>query len=656
MIELLLLPLILLNFVLPRKIIPFFSTLLIILFGVITSTFSLKYIIYGKIYSETLPFLLWQKSIEFSIDNLSAFFILIINFTTIISAIYSLFYNKKSLEEKTNIEISLHYSCFYLLHWSMVVLTMLKNTISFLYVWEIMSFSSFILVLFDSQKHHTRLHALNYLIQMHIGLIFLILGFTLAAISSGEWTFDGIKNYMINHNNLGLFLIFFIGFGFKAGFIPFHTWLPVAHPAAPSHISAVMSGVMIKMGIYGIMRIVFLLQNNFISIGLIVLIISIINAISGVSMAIVQHNLKKLLAYHSIENIGIIGIGIGFGILGIGLNNQLITLIGFTGGLLHVLNHSLFKSLLFLSSGSVYKQTNTINVDHLGGLLKKMPFTSIIFMISAIAICGLPPFNGFISEFLIYSTFINTILHENTIFKIISLFSIISLSAVGGMAIFCFTKAFSISFLGNPRQIKLDTVKEIPLFAIIAQMFSVIFIILIGIMPKFFVEPISKIISQTYKIQAIDQNYLKSLSSISILLGSFILSVIVSFIIKKIIIAKKGVKKTITWNCAYNGYAPKTQYTADSFAENFYFDMENTVGLHVQNEQINPYEYFPNNKKFETHNYSPFEKNFINPISNSLKKLFKKSAFVQTGKIQNYVIYPFITIIILIILTLLKII
>ncbi len=215
-------------------------------------------------------------------------------------------------------------------------------------------------------------------------------------------SFDALRLYFSNHSNLPVFLLFFIGFGIKAGFIPLHTWLPQAHPAAPSHVSGVMSGVMIKMGIYGILRVLMSVQSDLWWIGIIILVVSLISGILGVMMAIVQHDLKRLLAYHSIENIGIIGIGIGLGVIGLATNNAALSLLGFSGGLLHVLNHSLFKSLLFFNAGSVYQAAHSRNIEQLGGLMKRMPYTAIFFLIGSLAICGLPPFNGFISEYLIY--------------------------------------------------------------------------------------------------------------------------------------------------------------------------------------------------------------------------------------------------------------
>ncbi|MFA6677498.1 MAG: proton-conducting transporter membrane subunit, partial [Bacteroidales bacterium] len=232
--------------------------------------------------------------------------------------IYAKGYLQPYFKKKNKTEIAWHFFNFLWLHISMILVVSLRDAIPFLMIWEIMSLSSFFLVIFESEKKETIKIGIKYLIQMHIGIVFIMIGFILAYVKTGAaFSFDGLSIYFASHNPFGLFLLFFIGFGIKAGFIPLHSWLPHAHPAAPSHVSGVMSGVMIKMGIYGILRVLMYIHNDLFNIGLFILIISLTSGIVGVSLAIVQHDVKKLLAYHSIENIGIIGIGIGLGVIGI---------------------------------------------------------------------------------------------------------------------------------------------------------------------------------------------------------------------------------------------------------------------------------------------------------------------------------------------------
>jgi hydrogenase-4 component B len=278
------------------------------------------------------------------LDGLSAFFILVINITLLVGLLYANGYLKPYHSRMGNLRFAVHYFSYIWLYFSMLLVVMLRNGVLFLIAWEMMAISSFFLVIFDADNRNILKTGINYLVQMHVGMLFILVGFLLVEKSTGSMSFDSLPTYFANSSNWPLFLLFFIGFAIKAGFMPLHTWLPEAHPAAPSHVSGVMSGVMIKMGIYGIFRVVLATQSDLLIIGVLLLAVSLISGLLGVIYAILQHDLKRLLAYHSIENIGIIGIGLGLGIIGKATNNQMLMLLGFSGALLHTLNHSLFKS------------------------------------------------------------------------------------------------------------------------------------------------------------------------------------------------------------------------------------------------------------------------------------------------------------------------
>src|SRR3990167_531598 len=316
------------------------------------------------------------------VDALGAWFILLMNFTTLTGILYGRKYLSHYKNHPPNITI--HYSSYIAIHLTMLGIYAVQNSLVFLCVWELMAICSFFLIVFEHEKVKTIKAGINFLVQAHIGIVFLMLGFIYVHAHTGSFDFAAINLYSVtagNAVNFILFLCFFIGFATKAGFVPFHTWLPYAHPAAPAHVSGMMSGVIIKLGIFGILKMLLLIKGNYLLLGYIILILSVISGLYGVMLAIVQHNVKKLLAYHSIENIGIIGIGIGLGCIGLGLNNSGLAFAGFAGALLHTLNHSLFKSLLFYGAGTVYQATHTMDMERLGGLIKKMPKTATLFLI-----------------------------------------------------------------------------------------------------------------------------------------------------------------------------------------------------------------------------------------------------------------------------------
>jgi formate hydrogenlyase subunit 3/multisubunit Na+/H+ antiporter MnhD subunit len=467
--------------------------------------------------------------------------------------------------------------------------------------------------------------------------------------------FDSLIAYFNTKNTFPLFLLFFIGFGIKAGFIPLHTWLPHAHPAAPSHISGIMSGVIIKMGIYGILRVLTYIHHDLLAVGLIILIVSVISGILGVVIAIVQHDFKKLLAYHSIENIGIIGIGIGAGTIGLALNLPVLASLGFAGGLLHIFNHSLFKSLLFYSAGSVYQQTHTRNIDHLGGLMKKMPKTAMFFLLGALAISGLPPFNGFISEFLIYSGLFKSLMHNNLLISFLLLGGIVSLVVIGGLAVFCFTKIFSIIFLGNPRSDKTDMASEVKSGMLVPKYVIAILIILIGMVPLIIIEPLSRIVSvYVNDIDALNQ--MKSpFESISASFSVFILIISVLIIVKLRISKKREIITDNTWGCGYTGANPALhQYTATSYSGYIEKKAKLIVGVKKHFIPIEKDEIFPSPSEFKTESLDVFEHNLVQKPIDKLLKLMDKMAIFQTGNIQDYLLYAILFVIFISLITVLN--
>ncbi|MBY0481373.1 MAG: hypothetical protein K2Q21_08465 [Chitinophagaceae bacterium] len=593
--------------------------------------------------------------ISVKIDALSAWFILVINFTCVTGAFYGLQYMKAYKTQNAN--IGMHCISYILMHASLVSICALQNMIVFLIAWETMALSSFILVIFEYTKRETINAGINFLIQSHVCILFLTVGFIWVSMRMNSYDFTAISLFTSSQPIAAantLFLCFFIGFAIKSGFVPFHTWLPYAHPAAPSHVSGVMSGVIIKIGIYGMLRMLLLIKVDYLAIGYFILGISILSGVYGVMIAIIQHNLKRLLAYHSIENIGIIGIGIGIGCIGIGKENNLLVLFGFTGALLHTLNHSLFKSLLFYCTGNIYQATHTLDIEKLGGITKILKHTSFLFLIAALAICGLPPFNGFVSEFLIYNGLIAGLHDTGKALLSSVVVGIFALSLIGGLAILCFTKAFGTVFLGTSRQVFYQTPKEASIGKLIPMYAIVVLIMAIGLFPMVFVKslslPVSLFTSNKFLLVRPEFQFINvSLSMIGIWAMAFIFLVGLLYLMRWKMTLNRSVNYNTTWGCGYFSSTEKMQYTASSFVRAYRKLVEPILSIHKNKKPIT--EIFPTTKcGQETHPYDLAEKWFIDYPINRLKTLLNMFAFLQNGQLQFYILYgvSFITLILVV--------
>jgi formate hydrogenlyase subunit 3/multisubunit Na+/H+ antiporter MnhD subunit len=592
------------------------------------------------------------------VDQLSAWFILIINFTCTTGVFYGSGYLKAYPNPAK--KLSLHWILYILFQLSMVWVCMIQHSLVFLISWEIMSLSSMMLVIFDAQNPKTIKAGINYLVQMHISVVFLTIGFIWVYFQTGSFSFDAFTSYFKLNNNIGLFLILFVGFGLKAGFIPLHSWLPHAHPAAPSHISGVMSGVIVKLGIYGIFRVASYLQSDYLILGEIIVTISILTGLYGILNAGMHRDFKKMLAYCTIENIGIIGIGIGVGLIGLGNNIPVLYYLGFAGALLHVLNHSLFKSLLFYSAGSVYQQTHTRNMEKLGGLIKSMPRTAVLFLIGAIAIGGMPPFNGFISEFLIYSGLIEGIKLQSMSQIILMVLTLAGMSVIGGLSVLTFTKSFGTIFLGTQRQPLHHTPHEVSELMLIPQYVIIIMMLSISFFPQFYLLVICNILSGFTKSVIIPQpeafgNYISIMENISVYFMVLIGVFIVFRGLRAIVLLNKSEDFGPTWGCGYTAPTSKIQYTGKSFSKSLSKMFNSIVIERKQYEELKAGEIFPKEKTYISHYHDFFEFRFIKVITNRLIYSANYFKFIQNGRIQSYVLYGIVFIIAIFILTAFKI-
>ncbi len=610
---------------------------------------TLKCTFENNIITTSLAWKIPYASFSCGLDPLSGFFLISVLILSAVGSVYGIKYMEKTFSTKDRHASWLWYN---LLEIGMMGVLLSRNSIMFIFAWEIMSISSFFLVIHEHTEKTSRDSAWIYLIATHIGTFFIITLFIVLAAFSGSFELTESMKLSSTVSSI-VFVLAIMGFGSKAGFVPFHIWLPEAHPAAPSHVSAVMSGIMIKMGIYGILRIMILQQEIIIWWGILLLAIGIISGFWGVVLAIAQQNLKRLLAYSSVENIGIIAMGLGLGTLGLSLKLPLVAILGFAGGILHVLNHSFFKGLLFLGAGSVLHETGSVDLDQLGGLGKKMPFTSFGFLIGSASISGLPPFNGFISEFLIYIAALKLFAQFVSLSTIMGLTIIFMLPLIGGLALACFTKAAGIIFLGESRNIYLEKINESPKLMIISIIFLALGCAVIPYLCPLILNALNNIVMEFPNMPSLAAHYnLTEYSTVLIRLScSFLIFIILGIVIWFIrgrILAGKPINHTPTWDCGYCKPTPRMQYTGSSltdpivkFFKKFIFPI--TKAKHPDKK------FFPKTTFVESETPDPFNRFFYGKIFKGISRILYILKWIQNGNVQLYILYITITLFILII-------
>jgi hydrogenase-4 component B len=651
----------LLIFLIPSKVKYFAFMLPVLMLMVITSSWALNVIQLHEVKTIALNFNVfgqtpsfWSTVPKITIDQISALFILMINLITFGSAIYAYGYLKSSLQSKSALGISMHLFSFFLLYVSLILLTMVRDGFLFLFAWELMSLSSFVLIAFDAEKPNVMKIAINYLVQMHIGFFFLLAAFLIANKETGIWGFDALPHYFNSHNNVPLFLLFFMGFGVKAGFIPFHSWAPKADPVAPPHVSSLMSGVLVKMGIFGILRVSMDIQANFSEIASIILPVSLVTILFAISMSIYQNDLRKLLAYSSIENVGVIGLGISLSFFGKAYNIPSLCVLGMLGAVFHVISHSLYKSMLFILTGNIERVTGTRNINELGGLAKKMPVTSVFFLLGSLSLCALPPFNGFVSEFLMYKGVFKAIATGDFFISVISIIVVVVMALSGGFSIYAMTKAFGLAFLGSNRKPYPNEIKEPSKIMLFPAFLNSTFMLLLGLAPMLIFPEIYRTISifhfipQNETFYASQVEIFQKFGFLSLILVSIIM---IMFIIRYVQQKRVKIEHGPTWGCGYSAGDAAHQYTGTSYAS----PLKRIVSPMLS--ETNPYvsqseeEIFPSKRTFRTETTDRIEKFTVTKPIDFLLKFVPKLGLAQTGRIQHYLIYPLAFLLLVAVLT-----
>ena len=575
-------------------------------------------------------------------DPLSALFLLPVFLLTGCSALYALGYWPASDHPGTVRRLSFWHG---ILAASMAALLLARTGVLFLIAWEVMALAGFFALTAEHHRQEVREAGLLYLITAHIGSLALIAHFALLQGATSSFSFPDPGS--LDGGLLpaaALFLTALVGFGLKAGLMPLHVWLPSAHAAAPSQISALMSGVMIKTGIYGIIRTASYFHSPPAWWGMLVLLLGMVSAVVGVIFAIGQHDLKKLLAYHSIENIGIIALGIGTALLGRCSCNGALVLLGMGGALLHVLNHALFKGLLFLGAGSVIHACGTREIDLMGGLAKRLPLTWLCFLTGAVAICGLPPLNGFVSEFLVYlGLFRGAVTGGEIAGTALLVLAIPVLALVGALALACFVKVCGIVFLGTPRRPAAPEPHEAGAAMLVPMGFLALLCAGIGIFPQGAVRLLTPAVAAWLPAGEREGAGIAELAPLGWLTAMGLLLVLCTLVVAGSALKRRrsGITSTGTWDCGYLAPTSRMQYTASSFAAT----ITGLFGGVLRPERHEPTisGLFPQPSRFGSHLPETVLEKVYLPLLKGADRRLVPLRKLQHGQIPIYILYIFVT-------------
>ena len=592
-----------------------------------------------------------------SIDSLSALFLIIIGIAGIATIIYSRGYLAQYLDKKSSAHISLHYAALVIMILSMMLVVMSSGGFSFLLAWELMTIASFILILFDAQRAEVLRAALAYLIMMHVGFIFLVAGFATLHATTGSASFAALPIAFGQGKTILLFVLFLLGFGMKAGLFPMHVWLPEAHPAAPSHVSSIMSGVMIKTGVYGIMRVLWHISNTqeLQTVGFIILAVGVVTGLWGVILAALQNDVKRLLAYSSIENIGVIFIGLGIATLGLAASNSIVATLALCGALLHIVNHSLFKTLLFFGAGNLYSQMHSTHLNKFGGVAKSMPVTAILFLIATAAICALPPLNGFVGEFMIYLGMLNSV--RDGVNTLAAAGGIIALALIGGIVVFAFTKLYSTVFLGSPRAHHVAEAEEVDNMRLAAMAIPTAGIIIIGIAPQLAIRVLTNIADGLIpSATPIISGYITpTLGRVSLTALLIIIIIALLYMLKSRAQRSRTIEQGPTWGCGFTSPNIRMQYTGESFSENLESITTSLTQNTVEGRAVSKSEIFPSAHNYHVRHKDKIDRLFAEWWVELLRIINKRIMSLRTGKINHYILFALLFLVAIFILSLFNI-
>jgi hydrogenase-4 component B len=615
---------------------------------------------------EVFPSLIPYVRFSVRADPLGCFFGLIVSLLGLSLSIYSVGYARGFYGRK-NVGVLGAFFNTLLLATTLVFLA--DNAFFFLIAWEIMALAAYCLVSYEHEHDETRRAGVLYFVMSHIGTGCLILAFLLLFQASGAYSFDGfhaLGNQMSPGARNAAFLLFLAGFGVKAGIVPLHIWLPAAHPVAPSNVSALMSGVIIKTGIYGLTRVFFdFLGTPPMWWGVTVLSIGTVSALVGVLYALMEHDLKRLLAYHSVENIGIILMGLGAALMFQHTGHPALATLALIAGLYHTINHALFKALLFLGAGVVLHATHTRNMEELGGLAKRMRWTTLFFLIGAVAISALPPLNGFVSEWLTYQSLLRGFGTTTSLVRLMFPLGGAMLALTGALAAACFVKAFGITFLAQPRSAHAAQAHEASPPMILGQAILTGACVFLGLFPTLFLTLLDPLTQQLTGQQLSGQlgaanglvlSGVGSEGGTVSPLGLMLMAVCLLPIPCALWLAFARHSKSRvapTWACGQKSLTPRMEYTATGFSKPIRMIFKSLFRPHreVQREyDFSPY--FARTIRFEAHVEEIFETRIYRPLHRRVLWASRRMRALQAGSLRAYLIYIFITLLALLLFAL----
>jgi len=590
-----------------------------------------------------------QFSLTYTVDGLSAWFLIVLSTLAIPIAIFSIGYFAQGRFARRSVFMA---AAFNVLVGAVELVFVASDVITFLFAWELMTLTAAALVTTEHEERDNRRAAYLYLVMSHVATGCLIAGFLVLASASGSVSFSTLLSGDVARGPMrdGLFGLFFIGFGVKAGIIPLHVWLPEAHPAAPASISALMSGVLLKAGIYGIVRVcAFGLGVPRVSWGVIVVALGGLSAVLGVLYALMQHDIKRLLAYHSIENIGIILLGLGAGMMALAFGRGELAWIGVAASLYHVLNHAVFKGLLFLGAGAVVMTTGTQQIEQFGGLLRRMPWTGLFFLVGAMAISGLPPLNGFASEWLTFQAFLYGFL-GSTEPLVRFLFPVDGalLALTTALAAACFVKAFGIGFLALPRTAAAAGAREAPVVMLVPQALLAALCVVLGLFPGGVLRVLGRVLTSLPGLQPPAHTAWDGLGMASgggafdhVVPVVFAAALVCGIVLVGALAARSGfaVRRVPTWGCG-GQLSAQTEYTATAFSKPLMMIFRAVYRPTRQVESladVSPY--FPQEVRYHAEIEPTFERYVYGPLLRAVLRVANGLKVVQAGSLHAYLAY-----------------